>query len=96
MMTMSHTAESSATYDPEKLSKAIESPEKLKSATKELGMKVPWWVTLLGHTVYALVETDNPRALARCFTGISFPQDFTANSVKHLENGINRAIEVLE
>ena len=96
LITMTHTAESCPGNDPEKMSETIESAEKIECSAEELGIKVHFMLdVLLGHTAYALVETDSPEALARFSAGISFPQNCTITPVEHLKDMIERAKEML-
>jgi len=96
LITMTHTAESCPGNDPEKLQEGIEALEKPESVAEELGMKIHFLVTdLLGHSMYALVETDNPDALQRSFGENPFPQDFVVTPVGHLKDMIKQVKEML-
>ncbi len=59
-------------------------------------MKIHFLVAdLLGHGMYALVETDNPDALQRSFGVTPFPQDFVVTPVGHLKDMIKQFKEML-
>ena len=96
LITMTHTPESCPGNDPEKLEESIAALEKSESVAKELGMKIHFLLAdLLGHTMYALVETDNADALQRSFGEIPFPQDFVVTPVGHLKDMIEQVKETL-
>lgn len=95
-VTMSHTPENCPACDPEKMKEAMAAGEKMESVAKELNIKVHFMVTeVVGHTVYGLVETDNPDSLARFFGGIPFPQDVKATPVEPLQQMIARSKEMM-
>jgi len=95
-ITMTHTAENCPASDPEKMREVTEAAEKYESMAKELGMKIHFLVgDVLGHNMYALVETENPDALQRSFGMIPFPQDFVVTPVGHLKDLIKKVKEML-
>ena len=70
--------------------------EKSESVAKELGMKINFLAAdVLGHSMYALVETENPDALQRSFGEIPFPHDFVLTPVGHLKDMIKQVKEML-
>ncbi|GAI83142.1 unnamed protein product [marine sediment metagenome] len=96
LITMTHTAESCPGYDPEKLEEGIAALEKCESVAKELGVKTHFLLAdVLGHTMYALVETDSADALQRSFGESPFRQDYTVTPVGHLKDMIKQAKEML-
>jgi len=93
---MTHTAESCPGSDPEKLEEGIKALEKSESVARELGMKIHFLLAdLLGHSMYALVETESPDALQRSFGELPFRQDYTVTPVGHLKDLIKQAKEML-
>ena len=96
-ITMIHAPESCPACDPQMMEEALVSAEKAESMAKELEIKVHFMVNeVVGHTIFALLETDSADALARFVGAIPFPQDIIAVPVEPLQEMVARAREMMK
>jgi uncharacterized protein with GYD domain len=73
------------------MKEALAAADKAKSMAEELGIQVHSMVTeVVGHTVYALLETDRADALAGFVGAIPFPQEVRAVPVEPLQEMLAR------
>ena len=86
-VTATHTAEDCPGYNLQRMPEVVTSLEKLESLAKELNVKVHFLVNgAPEHVSFALLEADNPGAVARVVNSIAIRQDFKVTPVQREED----------
>lgn len=97
LVTMTHSAESCPSNNPEKMPEAMESVDAMESLAKELNIKIHFQViATLEHTTYALVEADSVEALSGFFGDVPFPQMSKVTPVEYFEDVMKRVKEKMQ
>ena len=86
---MTHTPDNCPAYltlDEQK--KFFADIEKMQKFAEERKIKIYFMVGGVGHTMYALLETDDFIAMNTFFTGFPFKQDYQIEPVGHAQDMI--------
>jgi hypothetical protein len=93
---MTHTVDDCPGYNQDKAPEMLAAAEKMDSTAAHFGIKVHFLVSgLPEHVEYALVEADNPIALAGFFTEYPFRLSYKVTPVVHMKESIDKLKEMM-
>ena len=88
-VTMTHTPENCpAQLPPDEQKKFFANAEKMQQVAKEMNINIHFMVAGVGHTMYALIETNNFDAMNIFFSGMGFKQDYQIEPVGKVQDVI--------
>lgn len=86
-VTMTHTVDECPGYNHEKMPEMLAAVEKMEALGKELNIKAHFVVNgAPEHVSYALLEADNPFAMAQYLAQVPIRQDFKVTPVVYLHD----------
>jgi hypothetical protein len=87
---MTHTTENCPAYQsPEEQKKFFAEAENMLEAAKEMNIDIKFFVTGVGHTMYALIDTDSFEAINMFFSGMNLKQDYEVEPVGDAQDVIS-------
>jgi hypothetical protein len=95
-ITMTHKPEDCPAYfPPDKQKEFFLLAENMPHAAREKGIDILFFITGVGHIMYALVEATDFNALNSFFGGMQIKQDFQVEPVGHIKDVISAFKEEL-
>jgi hypothetical protein len=87
---MTHTPDNCpALLPPDEQKKFFAEAEKTQETAKKRGIDIQFMVATVGHTMYALIEANDFKAINMFFGGMGFKQDYQIEPVGNVKDIIS-------